>query len=269
MVILSRKLKSSLIFVLGFFCLCQSEISAQLIELPNIKAITQKDGLPIKVVSHIVQDNDGFIWVGGPDGLARYDGYTFTLVSFAGRDSSLNVNDGVTALAIAPDNIIWVGHLGYITRLNPKTLEVHSSTVKGAESTLIQKIFCDSQGRVWCFAENVGLYVSDGKSEFKFAASLYNFPKKAVGPTSSYNQLGDMYEGADHSVWIASANGLYQIAGENADVKIEVATPFWKQLWFRVAMVGLGLLGVYVVYRLRLARWPAGTAAAAPRRCLM
>ena len=43
--------------------------------------ITSSNGLSQNKVAAIVQDNDGFIWLGTEDGLNKYDGYNFQIFS--------------------------------------------------------------------------------------------------------------------------------------------------------------------------------------------
>ena len=43
----------------------------------NLRTLSTKNGLPQSFVSGLVQDNDGFIWIGTRNGLARYDGRDF------------------------------------------------------------------------------------------------------------------------------------------------------------------------------------------------
>ena len=41
------------------------------------KRLSAKDGLSCNTVNDIIQDRDGFIWFGTPNGVSRYDGYQF------------------------------------------------------------------------------------------------------------------------------------------------------------------------------------------------
>ena len=39
---------------------------------------TQEDGLPSSQIHRLLQDHMGYIWVGSVNGLALFDGYTYT-----------------------------------------------------------------------------------------------------------------------------------------------------------------------------------------------
>src|SRR4051812_2958711 len=46
---------------------------------PGYQVFTVNEGLPQNFILGLVQDSSGFIWIGTKDGLARYDGYGFTI----------------------------------------------------------------------------------------------------------------------------------------------------------------------------------------------
>ena len=53
-----------------------------LLKLPSfgqVDHLTISDGLPHNTVFCVLQDSDGYIWVGTQNGLAKYDGYTFEI----------------------------------------------------------------------------------------------------------------------------------------------------------------------------------------------
>ena len=67
---------------------------------------TQQDGLPQDTIRAIAQTSDGYLWIGTDDGLARFDGYEFTLFNKSNGDLPSN---SITALAATPDGSLWIG----------------------------------------------------------------------------------------------------------------------------------------------------------------
>lgn len=68
-------------FLLGLALLCHSGLSradAAFDYKFGLRAYSSDDGLPNSGVTSIVQAHDGYLWVGTFDGLARFDGATFT-----------------------------------------------------------------------------------------------------------------------------------------------------------------------------------------------
>ncbi len=46
--------------------------------MPHIKHFSESDGLPHSIVSCVMQDSKGYIWISSWNGLSRYNGYTFS-----------------------------------------------------------------------------------------------------------------------------------------------------------------------------------------------
>jgi ligand-binding sensor domain-containing protein len=192
-------------------CLVLVSASAQLIDLPNIEIISQKNGLPFNTMSSIVQDRQGFIWIGSADGLARYDGYTFVTVPRNVDARKLSFN-AISTIGIDKTGKLWIGQLGgLVSRLNPSTEHFETFKIEGGEDKIITTIFCDSKGIIWCFMGHTGLYRFDGKT-FNFVGALPDLPQNASGLPATYNNASSIHEDSDHTFWIASSNGLYHFS---------------------------------------------------------
>ena len=67
------------------------------------------DGLSQSTVYCILQDDDGYIWVGTQDGLNKYDGYTISQYKHQiDNDQSLS-NSYINSLCKANDGGFWIG----------------------------------------------------------------------------------------------------------------------------------------------------------------
>lgn len=111
LLVLFRKLVSSIINSARQFV---SELTASILILLllNTYAISQldrsfyqfdsKDGLNTTNLYGLVQDTQGFIWIGSSTGLIKYDGNIFTTISIDGLS-----NNEVLELTIDEDNNLW------------------------------------------------------------------------------------------------------------------------------------------------------------------
>lgn len=75
--------------------------------------ITVKDGLSQHDISCIVQDSEGFIWIGTYDGLNRFDGYS--VEAFFHDNNNTNTLSSNRILCLFEDNQkrLWIGTDGY------------------------------------------------------------------------------------------------------------------------------------------------------------
>src|SRR5262245_61391004 len=65
-----------------------------------------QDGLPESRIRALAQTPDGYLWVGTPGGLARFDGVRFVVYS---RFNTPEITDeNIRALAVSRDGSLWI-----------------------------------------------------------------------------------------------------------------------------------------------------------------
>ncbi|MFZ8977538.1 MAG: ligand-binding sensor domain-containing protein, partial [Pseudohongiellaceae bacterium] len=78
----------------------------------NFEHITTQDGLSSGLVTAIVQDPAGFLWIGTQSGLNRYDGSGIHKYYARDQDPSSLSHNAIWSLAIDSQNRMWVGSRG-------------------------------------------------------------------------------------------------------------------------------------------------------------
>ncbi len=79
------------------------------------------DGLPQSMVNHVLQDSDGFIWLGTGDGLARFDGQRFVVYKHDPQDSTTLSHNNIWGLAERDEHSLWVGTRSGLDVLDRRT----------------------------------------------------------------------------------------------------------------------------------------------------
>ena len=92
---------------------------SQNIENLNIEKI-QDEGLTSSYINCILQDKNGFIWVGTGEGLFRYDGYSFKAFRNLPGNPATLANNRVTTLYTENDNL-WLGTGSGLSCMNINT----------------------------------------------------------------------------------------------------------------------------------------------------
>jgi signal transduction histidine kinase/ligand-binding sensor domain-containing protein len=154
-------------------------------------------GVPGDVFT-IAQDLEGYLWLGGPTGLLRFDGNHFTPWQPADPVSALP-SGPVHAIVGSPDGSIWVGlgggggvvriHRAQIVRYSP------SDGAPPGVSAMIQ----DRQGTIWVAAR---------RGVFRFLNGRWTLLGKAEGYSGA--EAFSLYEDRAGRLWAGTASGVYQ-----------------------------------------------------------
>ncbi len=124
------------------------------------RQFTVEDGLPSNSIFSLLQDTQGYLWIGTEDGLARFDGYEFKTFHALDEGSGISVRRIVQLIEGHDSNIYLAGTLGSkgLERYNPRKkqfelflgLEGDSVNLPHAR---IQYLFEDSRRQLWIISE--------------------------------------------------------------------------------------------------------------------
>lgn len=130
--------------------------------------LTVEEGLSHNEVTSIVQDNDGFIWIGTRGGLNRYDGYEFKVFNQLPGDSNSLVNPSIETLFVDSKGNIWIGtKSGGVSKFDPTTgkfkniINNYQISSNILPSNRVLTFFEDSKGLIWMGTWNNGLILYD------------------------------------------------------------------------------------------------------------
>lgn len=159
-----------------------------------------EDGLPHNAVQAIVQTRDGYLWLGTPGGLARFDGVRFTLLN----QGELKHNN-VHALLEDRDGSLWVGtYGGGLYRYDGSRFEVFGPG-DGLGSALIRTLYRDRGGRLWVGTHEGGVSFRD-RGRFRTLRSADGLSNDTVRV---------VYEDREGRLWIGTnAAGLNLWTGD-------------------------------------------------------
>ncbi len=127
--------------------------------------LTPEDGLSSSAVLSILQDHNGFMWIGTYDGANRFDGKNFKIYKNDPADPSSLPGDMIRAMYEDPDGNLFFGTTNGLSLYNPDTdhftnfIEDTNSALYGIEST-VYHIMGDSSGGLW-ISTNIGLIFFD------------------------------------------------------------------------------------------------------------
>ena len=113
-------------------------------------ALSDKEGLPQNSVYSIAQTNDGYLWFGTEEGIARFDGVRVTVMNTL-KNKTL-VDNYVNVLTAGRDGSLWIGTRSGVIRYKDGIFRTYFSP-----GSPINSILEDRSGRIWV-GSMAGLY---------------------------------------------------------------------------------------------------------------
>ena len=148
-------------------CVSQTQASARPFgDNPNFEHLMVETGESVGPVLVIYQDKLGFIWIGGKDGLARYDGYRFLIYRNDPEDENSLSNNMVIDIHEDREGELWFAtDGGGALRLNRKknnffVYRYQEGTEGSIASDIATEIYEDQEGNLW-IGGNLGLSLYD------------------------------------------------------------------------------------------------------------
>ncbi|MDO3694606.1 two-component regulator propeller domain-containing protein [Wenyingzhuangia sp. chi5] len=180
-----------LVFFVGFF-----SVSAQQLKFEHYN---DEDGLSHNSVRHIVQDNQGFLWLGTFSGLNRFDGYQFKSYLSSSFEEQTIHNDDITGLEFdETTNSLWIGTRKGLTLFKTDTRKFKTYlTEKNNPNSLpdeeIRSVYVDKFKRVWVGTRTSGVYLFYPDTEIFEKIDLPNF-----------EYVKEIFEDKKGNIWIGS-----------------------------------------------------------------
>jgi ligand-binding sensor domain-containing protein/signal transduction histidine kinase len=152
--------------VILFTLLVASHVHADSIQSLRFSHLTQEHGLPSSSVVSILQDTQGFMWLGTVNGLARYDGRQIKKFEFDDQNQASISNPLVTALFEDHDRVLWIGTRSGFDRLDLQTETIQRQVMPTAlslQNRQVSGIAVAPLGKLWV-AMFGGLYQFDTRT---------------------------------------------------------------------------------------------------------
>jgi diguanylate cyclase (GGDEF)-like protein len=186
------------------------------------------DGLTNLGVNCLLQDREGYLWVGTDNGLFRYDGVTFQQFGHAEGIDDTEIRN----LAESPEGILWVATQGGIARRTAGKFE----SVNVGQKGLFLAIAFDAKGRLY-LEHSTGILRG-----LRDAAGSYQFTMVTSGA------VGGMFvHGED--LWFRRDGDLWRLQGEKI-ARIGSPAGLPNDRWGSITLDTLGNLWVRSATRL-------------------
>ena len=188
--------------------------------------ITVEDGLPQGMVQCMAQDKAGYLWFGTRGGLARSDGYGFTIYQHDDKDSNSISSNIVRCVLEDRQGLLWLGfESGAVDRFDPRT-GTFMHVVRDPNGGLgpvpeIRSMAQDHNGNIWIHAISGGLRVArEGTPDPR---PLLEDPRKVFPRIAWPEQVHGIGVAGTGDVWIAFGDSLMVV-----DTETKQCTQRWR-----------------------------------------
>ena len=219
------------IFLFSILPLCAAGEQATPLSVPQVKINPQPIGLPIvdgtdirftrlstsegimqSKAGHMVQDNQGFIWLATPYGLSRFDGYSFKSFTHDPRNPKSLSGEFITALFKDRHGGLWVGCPEFFHKFDPAT-----ETFTRYPVPFVTRVSQDSSGMLW-LATRTGLYELDSET-----GRIHQYSHDPSDPSSlSSDDVRSSGEDKEGNFWVADTEGLEEFDRSTGKVTFRI-----------------------------------------------
>lgn len=182
----------------------------------RVERLSVADGLPTSAVYSLVTDNVGYLWLGTPKGLVRFDGNRFLVFSNDSNNDFDIATTDASNLFVDSKGRYWMGTWGkglyvYDNQLNfIQQFKYSPDDEKSLGSNKVQVVFEDSKGRIWVGSNGGGLALFHEEQK-NFTS--FTFSHKDQN-TISHDRVWTIAEDADGRIWAGTTNGLNILENE-------------------------------------------------------
>jgi ligand-binding sensor domain-containing protein/class 3 adenylate cyclase/predicted metal-dependent HD superfamily phosphohydrolase len=205
---------------------------------------TISNGLSQSVITAIVQDDFGFIWIGTQDGLNKFDGQTFEIYT-SDNTKGLESEHIYTAFK-SISGLLWFGTANGLTSYDCNNERFETYQIEGNFALQVETITEDLKGNIYLGTTSTGLFFLNRKTG-KINPLKTNLPSQKINHILFHSEGKYFVSTEDKGLYVLDvATGLCErilISGKkNPLVVVNKITPFNKNQYILGTNQGLYLL---------------------------
>ena len=243
-----------------------AETPSALLSGYTLTSWTVTDGAPIGPVYAMVQDTDGYLWLGTTGGIVRFDGARFT--RWDAIHSTPLPHADVRALSLSRDGTLWTGfdRMGGAPTAAALRKGVLVSIAKGSPPReAVTSVGEDHAGTVWAVSNGV-LYrlrngawavIGDGALGHAEVVSVREDPRGSLWISTRQG----LFRSRDGESFERLAEGIVRETSESADGEIWMTDSAHgvRRLGARAPLIGIDGWGTRLLHDSRGSMWVATT----------
>lgn len=178
---------------------------------PATHTFTYQDGLPNNFVHCVAVDRKGYLWVGTPNGLARYNGHKWITLDLP----TAKFSNWARSILFSNDGSMWVGTYGAgLCRLKDGQWTVYTKQTSNLPGNLVKALVevTDSKGQrtIWIGTEDGGLAALSGDKW-----TTYNTENSKLLSNAIFSITPQVVANGETILWLGTVGGgVARLAGD-------------------------------------------------------
>jgi signal transduction histidine kinase/ligand-binding sensor domain-containing protein len=182
---------------------------------PYFSTVGDAESIPSGIVTALLKDAKGWLWIGTQNGLIRFDGYHFRRFVHDDANPASIGSNFVSALWQGPDGRLWIGTFSEgVSVFDPASEKFSHFRPRGGQADGV------AGGRVWALAGDGagGVWIGSDEGLDHVApagAALQHFRHDKNKPDSlADNRVYSLLLDKQGTLWVGSGNGLQRRTGQ-------------------------------------------------------
>ena len=162
------------------------------------KTLDARDGLTSSQVNCIQKDSRGFVWIGTPAGLYRFDGYTFRIFQSDSQDGSSLSDSYINSIQETLDGNLLIetasGYCVYHPQTETFERDMKQYFARMGIETIPSVVYIDRHKNLWGAIPNKGVVAYNQQQQLLFE---FGYTNDAMGvPQGVVCSIGECKDGA-------------------------------------------------------------------------
>ncbi len=178
----------------------------------NFTNLNQQNGLASDAILSILQDDQGFIWIGTENGLTRFDGQNFLRFGFDPEDNESLTGNSIYAIFEDGRQRLWVGTLNGLNLMiksSGKFKRIPVLDQEGEEIIVrVNEIYEDHQNNIWITTDNNGLFkLRDAQAIDHILAVPFAYQTDSLSSNKPVEKIEIRFAEGEY-LWISTQVGI-------------------------------------------------------------
>lgn len=236
----------------------------------KFKPITMTDGLPSNIITNLLEDNEGNLWLTTSKGITRFNPETGSVKNFDVQDGLQAKDFSVNAaLRLHSGELAFGGTNGFNVfkpayfRENTQApevvitdLKIFNKTVLPGKGSLLSQALSETEKLILTYKESVITfqfaalnYVSPNRNEYAY--KLDGFDNEWIYCGTRHEVTYTNLDPGTYTFRVKASNNDGVWNEQGSTLVLMISPPWWDTLWFKLALIAMMIASITLVYKIR------------------